>query len=74
MNKKVKKSTKAQNAMDKWPNNHGEWLLLVLRLTERTIPDLPREDDQIMINQAKRLRVELQEWKNLNPNEHLRQL
>lgn len=75
MAKKAKKvKYKGPTLLDRLPNNHGEWLLLCIKFTERVIANPPRESDQQMINQAARLKAELEEWKKANKGETLRNL
>ena len=54
---------KKPTLMDKLPKNHGEWLELVIRLTERAIKD-GRPD--YMVAQKERLMAELEAWKAQN--------
>lgn len=49
---------KRPNLFDKLPRNHGEWLEVVIRLTEKAGPQLA--------GQAIRLREELSIWKEKN--------
>jgi len=49
--------------MDKLPKDRGEWLELVIRLTERAIKD-GRPD--YMVAQKERLVAELEAWKSQN--------
>lgn len=82
MSKKTKKiKVKEKNSEpkgpafeDRLPSNRGEWILLVIRLTERVIKSPPSESDEMFINQVCRLKNELQEWKKINKNKILRQL
>jgi len=64
--KKVTKKVvqpKKPTLMDRLPKNHGEWLELVIRLTERAIKD-GRPD--YMVAQKQRLMAELEAWKSQN--------
>jgi hypothetical protein len=50
---------KGLTMLDKLPKNRGEWLELVIRMTERVITP----SDRSMQGQADRLKAELAEWK-----------
>lgn len=68
MKKKAKKVTKKKFAgptlMDKLPNNHGEWLELVIKFTLRGVNSPPiYQIDRDMLAQAERLRTELYIWR-----------
>jgi len=49
--------------MDKLPNNHGEWLELVIKNTIRSIGSDPRPSEKYLIDQKDRLTKELAEWR-----------
>lgn len=67
MKKKAKKPTKKRYSgptlLDRLPNNHGEWLELVIKNTIRAIGPTPRESEKYLINQKDRLTKELAEWR-----------
>lgn len=77
MKKKIVKSKKLKahkgpTLMDKLPKNHGEWLMLCIRLTQKA-----RNGEGaggFLNDQVQRLTVQLEEWKSLNPSAELRNL
>ena len=65
MKKKAKRQVKKKNTLlDTLPNNHGEWLELVIKFTLRGINNPPVFSiDHTMLAQAKRLQSELYIWR-----------
>lgn len=63
--KPIKSKAKSQKSTfaDRLPKNHGEWLELVIKLTDRVIVD-GRPD--YMVAQKNRLEAELKKWKSEN--------
>lgn len=60
----AKKVKKQPTVMDTLPRNHGEYLELLIKMTERVIR--PGISDMTMTNQAIRLKAELAKWKSEN--------
>ncbi len=61
--KTVKKKFKGPTLLDRLPNNHGEWLELVIANTKRHIHNPPMESENYLRNQLDRLTKELKEWR-----------
>lgn len=61
--KTVKKKTKVQTLLDRLPNNHGEWLELVIANTKRHTKNPPVESENYLRDQLDRLTKELNEWR-----------
>jgi hypothetical protein len=61
--KTKKVAPKAPTIMDRLPKNRGEWLELVIKMTEKHIID-GRPD--YLVSQAERLKAELKVWKEEN--------
>lgn len=57
--KQARKAPKMVTMLDTLPNNRGEWLEIVIRLTDRA-------GSKTMQAQAVRLRKELEEWNSAN--------
>lgn len=56
-----KKAVKNKTMLDNLPKNRGEYLELLIQLTERAIS--PGLSDKGMVAQASRLNKELKDWK-----------
>ena len=76
MKKKVKKTKKARKIkhkgptlMDRLPKNHGEWLQLLIKFTERAMSIPPLESEKYLVDQANRLKLQLDQWKKENSSE-----
>lgn len=63
--KTAKAAPKKLTLMDRLPKNHGEWLELVIKITDRAIGD-PAHPDKGMVAQKARLVEELNAWKSAN--------
>lgn len=75
MRKKVKKNKyKGQTLLDRLPENHGEWLLLCIKYTDRAITHPEAESQKFLIDQKERIESQLEEWKKANPGSRLRNL
>lgn len=61
----TKKRKKNNTLADKLPKDHGEWLELVIILTERALSK-PGGKQPYLIRQYDRLKVELEEWRKAN--------
>lgn len=70
MRKKAKKVRKIKHKgptlMDRLPKNHGQWLGLCIKFTERAID---KGGNSYLVDQLWRLQIQLDEWKKENPNE-----
>lgn len=65
--KKAKKNVWKGSRLEKMlPKNHGQWLNLVIKMTERAIDS---GGGPYLVDQLWRLQVQLEEWKKENPNE-----
>lgn len=62
--RKKKSIPKKQTILDRLPKDQGEFLELILRMTEKHIN--PKETDQFMAKQADRIRTELEVWRKFN--------
>ena len=62
--RKKKSKPKAKSLMDRLPKNRGEYLELLIKMTEKAISPT----DKAMQPQADRLKIELAQWKKSNPN------
>lgn len=61
--RKIREKTKnAPTFKDNLPKNHGEWLELCIKFTERAIDS----GSDFLIDQLWRLQVELEEWREEN--------
>lgn len=60
----IKSKPKKPTLLDLLPRNHGERLAVMIRLTERSIKN--PEFDKDMVNQANRLKAELEQWNKEN--------
>jgi hypothetical protein len=66
MAKKRPAKFKGPTMVDKLPNNHGEWLTLVIRNTQKTIAGISGPTPQYLVDQEQRLFNELEEWKRVH--------
>lgn len=58
----TKKRKKIKPLDERLPNDHGEWLELAIHTTERSIR-YPNNSDAYLVEQANRLKSELELWK-----------
>lgn len=56
----VKKTVVKKSFIEKLPLNKGEWLKLVIEMTEKSIQN--KEADLFLVKQKERLEKELKEW------------
>jgi hypothetical protein len=75
MKKKVRKTKKVRKIkhkgltmLDKLPKTHGEYLELLIKMTERAMSKPPLESEKYLLDQADRLRVQLEQWKKETSN------
>lgn len=69
---KIKK--KGLTLLDRLPENEGEWLLLVIKNTKRSLGDHTEASHQYLEDQLFRLEDQLAQWKTENPGTVLRNL
>ena len=75
MRKKAKKiKYKGPTLMDRLPNNQGEWLMLAIKNTQKTLGGHAEKSYDYLEDQLERLQGQLKEWKLANPKEKLREL
>ena len=60
----TKKRKETNGLLEKIPTNHGEWLELAIKTTERSIK-YPDGYDSYLVRQASRLRDQLDEWRKI---------
>lgn len=62
--KKTKKTSKKPTLLDRLPKNKGEFLQLMIKMTERAIVN--PESQGYLVNQSNRLKSELDKWNKEN--------
>lgn len=66
MSKKKKSASHKPTLIDKLPRNLGEWLKVVIDLTERAIFDRDLSTDKLLVYQLEKLNKQLEDWKKAN--------
>ncbi len=66
MSKSKKNRVTKRTLIDRLPSNHGEWLELCVKFTDKAIHDPPYKEDQWLIDQSERLEKQLEEWRKNN--------
>jgi hypothetical protein len=61
--KKAKKQLEGPTLIDRLPKNHGEWLELCVKFTDRAISNPPRESEKWLVDQSFRLEKQIDAWR-----------
>jgi hypothetical protein len=61
--KRPKKQRKGQTLIDRLPKDHGEWLELCVKFTDKFISNPPRESEKWLIDQSFRLEKQIDVWR-----------